>query len=365
MKVLRYLVILSAVLLLLSCSKKEVTYEVSEVNGIRITRNTGVPADSTFRIELKEVGFIDMENVSDTIRFIQSASDFEFDYLGNLFILDRDKHRIHKYDKDLKFVKAFGRNGKGPGEFWLPGMMNSRKDTLFLSNWTNLKIIKYDLDGNYICDKTLTDQNKFPSYPKKFGAKYINRSTSSTMGSDNQMVMINDVTLYDENFNFEKSLYQIEYPYNRDVENDPTEKGYASAFSDSLVYVSENSKDTYKISVLNSQGDQIREIRRNYIKTKVDEKEAEALRKSGEKYGMKYKIIYKNSINWMLTDKYGRLWVAANDNSEDQLKFEIYENDILLNRIVLNIEKGYSPYFVGDKIVGINRENNNIKIYEY
>jgi|GEM_PF-4853512 len=67
----------------------------------------------------------------------------------------------------------------------------------------------------------------------------------------------------------------------------------------------------------------------------------------------------------MLTDKYGRLWVAANDNSEDQLKFDIYENDILLNRIVLNIEKGYSPYFVGGKIVGINRENNNIKIYEY
>lgn len=362
----KQLSIISAVLILLiSCTKKESTYQVSEVNGIRVTRNTGVPADSTFRIELKEVGFIDMENVTDTIRFIQSASDFEFDYLGNLFILDRDKHRIHKYDKGLKFVKAFGRNGKGPGEFWLPGMMNTRKDTLFLTNWTNLKIIKYDLDGNYISDKTLTDQNKFPSYPKKFGAKYINRSTRNTTNADKEMVMINDVTLYDENFNFEKSLYQIEYQFMMEEEHDPTEKGYASTFSDSLVFVSENSKDTYRISVLNDQGVKIREIRKNYIRTKVDEKEADTMRERGEKYGMKYKITYKNSINWMLTDKYGRLWVADNNNSEDKLKFEIYENDILQNKITLDMEKGYFPNFVGDKIVGINRENNNIKIYEY
>jgi hypothetical protein len=365
MKLLNCMVICIAAIIVVSCTKKESTYAVSELNGIRITKNTGVPADSTIKIELKEVGFIDMENENDTNRFIQSASDFEFDDQGNLFVLDSKKHRVHKYDKNGNFMLAFGRNGKGPGEFYYPGFMNVRKDTLYLSNWTSLKIIKYDLKGNYICDKLLADLYKFPSYPKKFGDRYINRSTFNKAGSDNKMLMVSDITLYDAAFNFVKSLYIIEYPFTMEEEHDPSEFGSVAAFSDSVVYISENSKDRYKIDVYNSDGIKIREINKNYAKTKVNEKEAQSISEEGAKYGMKFITIYKNSINWMLTDKYGRLWVAAKDFAEDKLSFDIFENDILLNKVVLNLEKGYSPNFVGDKIVAVNRDNNNIKIYEY
>ncbi|HAQ61866.1 TPA: hypothetical protein DCR49_07710, partial [Candidatus Delongbacteria bacterium] len=50
---------LMIILIISGCTKKVATYEQVVENGIRITKNTGVPADSTFKIELKEVGFID------------------------------------------------------------------------------------------------------------------------------------------------------------------------------------------------------------------------------------------------------------------------------------------------------------------
>jgi len=366
MKVLNGVVICLFAIMFFSCTKKVATYEQVTENGVRITKNTGVPADSTFKIELKEVGFIDMENETDTIRFLKSASNFDLDEIGNLYLMDREKNKIHKYDKNYKFVKAFGRNGRGPGEFFLPGFMNVRKDTLYLSNWTSLRVIKYDLNGNYLEDKVFPTNENFPSYPTKFGKEhYISQSTSNRYKSDGKEYMIEEVALFDNKFNFIKHLYKLEYDSKNDIEHDPSELGSVAAFSDSVIYISENSKDRYKIDVYNSDGVKIREINKNYAKTKANEKEAQALYEAGVKYGMKFKMTYKNSINWMLTDKFGRLWVLAKNGTEESLYFHIYENDILLNKIVLNVEKGYDPYFVGDKIVAINRDNNNIKIYEY
>jgi len=366
MKLLNCMVICMAALIILSCSKKVATYEQTVENGIRITKNTGVPADSTFKITIKEVGFLDMENEEDSLKFIKAVSNFDMDDQGNLYILDREKCIIHKYDRDFNFIKAFGRKGKGPGEFWLPGLINVRKDTLYLSNWTSLRVIKYDLNGNYLEDKIFPTNENFPSYPTKFGKEnYISQSTSNRYKSDGKEYMIEEVAMYDNKFNFIKHLYKLEYDSKNDIEHDPSELGSVAAFSDSVIYISENSKDRYKIDVYNSDGVKIREINKNYAKTKANEKEAQALSEAGAKYGMKYKMIYKNSINYMQTDKCGRLWILANGNSEDSTYFEIYENDILLNKIALNIERSYSPYFIGDKIISLNYDNNNIKIYEY
>ena len=55
--------------------------------------------------------------------------------------------------------------------------------------------------------------------------------------------MVNEVTMYDSKFDFMKHLYKIEYPSYRDREQDPSEKGALSNFSDNEVYISENSKN--------------------------------------------------------------------------------------------------------------------------
>ena len=68
----------------------------------------------------------------------------------------------------------------------------------------------------------------------------------------------------------------------------------------------------------------------------------------------------------MQIDKYDRLLVNSSVKKEEEGQyFDVFENDVFQKRIKIEIEDGYTPQFVEDKIIGINSENNNIKIYDY
>jgi hypothetical protein len=336
------------ILLFFSCSKKESTYKQYDLNGIRITENSTTPADSTFRIELKEIGFIDMENETDSNRYISMIANIDIDSEGSLYIMDDMKRRIHKYDKNCNFVKTFGRIGNGPGEFEYPGTINVRKDTIFVPDLTTLQVIKFDTDGNFIVNKRMNDFSKFPSYPKKFGKGYVSESINILPDEEKGIVMYEDINLYDSRFNFIKHLYKNEYYANAGETDKLVNKALIITFNDSLLYVYENSIDKYQIDVFDNEGVKIGEIRKNYrrIKTAQDK--------------------YANSVTRMQTDKYGRLWVSVYDESKPKKYVnDVFDNDIFINRVDLETEQGYFIYFVEDKLVAVNRENNNIKVFEY
>ncbi|HQO08886.1 MAG TPA: 6-bladed beta-propeller [Clostridiales bacterium] len=349
MRFLKVLVFTVVLAVFFSCSKKVATYEQTIENGIRITKNTGVPADSAFKIELKEVGFIDMENETDSNRYISLIFNFDIDDDDNLYIMDMAKRGIHKYDENCSFVKAFGRMGNGPGEFEYPGTINVRGDSIFVPDMSTLQIIKYDTDGNFITNKRLDDITKFPRYPKKFGDKYISQSRDIYPDEEKGgLVMHEEISLYDRNFNFIRQLYENEYHEEGADANELSEKGLVTAFNDSLLYVSENSIDKYQVNIFDSQGTKIGEIRKNYRRIKDS---------AGE---------YANSVIGMQSDKYGRLWVSVyDDENPKKIIYDVFENDIFINRMNLDVGEGYFKYFVVDKIVAVNRENNNIKVYEY
>ena len=47
----------------------------------------------------------------------ENPRDLSFDSQGNLFITDWGNHCIRAFDRNLKFIKAIGKQGIGPGEF--------------------------------------------------------------------------------------------------------------------------------------------------------------------------------------------------------------------------------------------------------
>jgi len=350
MKILKcFAIAIFTTFIFITCTKKEQTYKQYDLNGIRITENSTTPADSTFRIDLKEVGFIDMENETDSNRFISMIANFDIDSEGNLYIMDIMKRRIHKYDKDCKFVKTFGRMGNGPGEFEYPGTINVRKDTVLVPDLATLQIIKYDTEGYFITNKRLEDITQFPSYPKKFGDKYISQSREIFPDEEKGgKVMNEEIALYDGNFNFIRHLYKNEYHSNSTDANDLVKSGLVITFNDSLLYVYEKNIDKYQIGVFDQEGVKTGEIRKNYRRLKDDTEQ------------------YVNSLSTMATDKYGRLWVSVYDEQNPKkFIYDIFENDVFINRVVLEVEEGYYRYFIGDKLVAVNRENNNIKVYEY
>ena len=363
------LIVATGFLLLSGCSKKEATYEVNEVNGIRVTENTGVPADSTFKIELREVAFIQNDAEDDPERYFNQPTVVDFDKAGNIYILDRSKYMIFKYDPKGSFIKSFGQHGQGPGEFIQPGAMIVRKDTLYVTEISSYKISKFNLDGQFLGDKKYPDIHNFPMLPSKFGENYITvfGATKNIVTDEGKQISIKESSLYDHNFDFIKNLHILEYePTAEDAEFDPTEKGIQAAATYINAYVYEHSKTQYKIDVYDFIGNKVREIRKYYskIKTPLDfHKKNEEI---WAKRGRKYRSEFRNSIYQLRTDKYNRLWASGPSNKEeDGYYFDIFENDIFINRVKPVMEEGYGLLFVADKIIGYNSNENKIKIYEY
>lgn len=70
---------------------------------------------------------------------------------GTLYIYDGRSHRIMKYDAQGNFLGAFGREGKGPGEFGtVLALAVDREGRIIVSDGGNARFSIYDGDGNLL-----------------------------------------------------------------------------------------------------------------------------------------------------------------------------------------------------------------------
>jgi len=78
---------------------------------------------------------------------------------GDIFVADghgttpTSNARIMKFDKNGKFIKTWGKKGKGPGEFDVPHTLAfDSKGRLFVGDRQNNRIEIFDQDGHFIAD---------------------------------------------------------------------------------------------------------------------------------------------------------------------------------------------------------------------
>jgi DNA-binding beta-propeller fold protein YncE len=71
---------------------------------------------------------------------------------GDFFVSDGyGNSRVVKFDKNGKFIKAWGKKGKGPGEFNLPHAVRfDSKGLLYVADRENNRIQVFDQDGKFI-----------------------------------------------------------------------------------------------------------------------------------------------------------------------------------------------------------------------
>jgi len=79
-------------------------------------------------------------------------NDIAFAPNGDIFIADGEMNfRIVHLDKDGKFIKAWGKQGKGPGEFEVPHALGfDSKGLLYVADRGNSRIQVFDQEGNFI-----------------------------------------------------------------------------------------------------------------------------------------------------------------------------------------------------------------------
>ena len=368
MKFVKLLAVTVFLTMIVNCTKKDEvkTYDQYEENGIRITNNNGIPADTSFSVELKEVGFIDMENETDSLKLINTPISYDFDKEGNLYIVDYQKCLIHKYNPDFKQITVFGGKGQGPGEFVQARKILVAGDTLLVSDTRQWKINKLDLEGKFIVDKKYSDGQKALVDFDEFGSGFINKFYGSSRDESEQTFSIETISFFDSQLNFVKFIYEYKELFDWNKVQDPSLSGSVHTVYKNDLYISVNSKTDYKIDVYDINGIKKRIINKNFARIKNSEENIKKQEENSKKYGLKYRTEFLNSIYQMYMDKYGRLWVYSTVKEKEKgSNYDIFQDDIFLKRIKLKLEEGYSVGYIGEKIIAVNWDNNNIKVYDY
>ena len=70
---------------------------------------------------------------------------------NQLYVCDRDNHRIEVFDIDLNFVRSIGSHGKGRGEFNAPlDVKFDTADNMYVADYNNSRVQLLDSSGHFI-----------------------------------------------------------------------------------------------------------------------------------------------------------------------------------------------------------------------
>jgi len=156
MKKLIYLVLM--LYLLFSCGPKQEKVEKTMENGVEIVINHLEPykIGSQNSLTLEEILTIDTEDDEIANLGIPDIFGFEINSLGEIFILRTitgEGDFIFKFNKNGEFVKSFGPQGQGPGEFQNPHHIAlDSEDNIMIIDLGRGPLLKYNKDGVFIND---------------------------------------------------------------------------------------------------------------------------------------------------------------------------------------------------------------------
>jgi len=174
-----FLILIS--LSILSCGSKK-NGEQETVNGIKIYKNDNNPSDRTVKLKA-EFLFKLNEDTGDTTDVIRTVSAIKTDEAGNIFVLDRRKAKIFKFDPAGSLIKAFGQQGNGPGEMMRPMEMLASGDSIFVADQRLRKILVFNSDGEFVRDIIPLRDNGLPqSLVKLDGADFAGLVFNMTGG---------------------------------------------------------------------------------------------------------------------------------------------------------------------------------------
>ena len=70
---------------------------------------------------------------------------------GHIFVTDYNKHQIHMYDKQRKYIRSFGQQGSGDGQLYSPtGIAVDHDNRLYIGNYSNKRIEVLKSDGTFV-----------------------------------------------------------------------------------------------------------------------------------------------------------------------------------------------------------------------
>ncbi len=151
----------------------------------RIHRPTAVHANSDGSIYVSSMGSnrvlqlsadgTILQEYSGTINSVKTPFDLTT-YKNYLFVTEIAQDTVMRIDLDTRQSIRFGSSGSGPGEFHGPQYISSDDEgSVYISDWGNKRICKYDLDGNFLFSFGDEPQRGFLGLQEPTGVMYHNQ----------------------------------------------------------------------------------------------------------------------------------------------------------------------------------------------
>jgi hypothetical protein len=151
------LAVLLAAIVLPGCGGKKAptpadTYpaKIEVVDGVKTIMNPAFPRDGVVRYRLEEDLTVGAEGKEAGSVFNRPQS-LDVDAQGNIYVLDWGDVDFKIFGPDGRFLRKFGKEGQGPGEFGIPAYFDLASDgRIFLLSGRTNQIIILGGDGTYL-----------------------------------------------------------------------------------------------------------------------------------------------------------------------------------------------------------------------
>lgn len=135
-----------------SCKKEGIEWEgsIEEENGVMVVRNPDKPIYGEEIFSLQEELSIGEAEGREEYMFseIEKITSIAVDDEERIYVLDYKENNVKIYDAEGRFIKKFGRQGQGPGEFFLPDYISiSNQDEIIIKNIRSISY--FSLEGEY------------------------------------------------------------------------------------------------------------------------------------------------------------------------------------------------------------------------
>lgn len=318
------------------------------------------------------------ENKEEIIHY--SFADFCIDSENNFYILDKNTSEVLVYNSKGDFISKFGNKGYGPGEFGYGTEVFCLNDTIYIQDFQSRQILRF-YKNKYLSSSAI--ESSFPYS----NIKVVNNNRIVTISQASVLIKnkyYGDffLKILDRNFNVISKTRLRRIKEDTDLDLDPLKFKTPYTFNDSLIYIPKISFDKYEIDIYGLDGNFKRTIKKKYHKINLNDSEKERLnevlanvKKMGG--GGMDNSKYKNAVNAIFIDKDNNLRsfnsVFRTDKNKDHLFVDRFNNDSLMQNIeVENFIKGedlmyfnYKIKFKDEQIYVLDKENSELKIYEY
>jgi hypothetical protein len=201
---------------------------IKVVDGVTVVTNAKQPSppkDAATKLVFEEIYSAGQGETADTS--FSEVSSFAVHKDGTVYVADMKESRIKVFDAKGGFVRAFGKQGQGPGELNSPiGIFISGANELYVEDALNQRLAVFALDGKFLRNISTGKTLGLNGIQMDASGRIVGRVISLGQGGK----MLWEVKTFDKDLNPKSTLESVDFP------NPLQAKGRINPFALAIVY---------------------------------------------------------------------------------------------------------------------------------